>query len=380
MNVTGSLLRVILLALLLGAGVLFLPRLASRLFPSGGEEAVKRSSADLSGEVGRIHQAVLDSVSGLGIDPSTVEIREEEAVEREGQRVVPRRLNAFLPEGTTREGVERAFQQHLKSSSPTAQVYFTTPDPVTLGVRISTGRFPTHHILLSESLPEDPSFPPEHPPVLALLVDGVGEASPAVEEALSWRLPVTLAIRPYQPLSVAYARDAARSSKEVLLHLDSEALRSPDPLMAPRDAVPFVGGVYVRGGGVELGEGKPLRALVEALSASGLPLLLAQPPPGGAALAWCRVAKVPAAEAQVIFQPEKGEKAVVEAMIRARNLAVRQGRAIVVAPADAAGLAVLKKFGVGAREKGYRFAFASEVVRRGTERPESGEGRAVNSP
>lgn len=380
MNLLGRAIRGVVGLVVLAALLAFvLPLAWERVFPTGGGGAGREDLAALDARIAEVDRALARALAPLGIDPRGIVETPLPPEEREGVTFRPSSLRIPLPEDADRARIEGAIRAETGRLGFPAQVYFTDPDEVTWGVRISLGKFPTHRVTLHPPLPADPVVDARHPPVVALMLTGVGAASADVEAAIAWDRPLTLSIRPWEPHSIRYAGEASRAAKEVLVELPLGAAgTAPGGGMdAALASVPFVAGAAISHSGDALPDAPAVASLVERLGALSLPLILLAPPEGSPVRALARAAGLAVEEPAARLDPAEGDEALESAALRALNIAARRGRALVAAPADPKGIKALLDLAAGMRERGYRFAFASEVARMGVA---SGPGSPLRSP
>ncbi|MCK6527389.1 divergent polysaccharide deacetylase family protein [Myxococcota bacterium] len=360
-----------------GLLAVLLPHAWDRVFPAGGRGAEREDPATLAARVAEVDRALARALAPLGVDPRGIVETPLPPEEREGVSFRPSSVRIPLPEGADRGRIEGAIRAETGRLGFPAQVYFTDPDEVTWGVRISLGKFPTHRVTLHPPLPADPVVDPRHPPVVALLLTGVGAASPDVEAAIAWDRPLTLSIRPWEPHSIRYAGEASRAAKEVLVELPRGGAAPGGGLDEALASVPFVAGVAISEPDEALPDASAATVLVKRLEALSLPLILLDPPATSPIRAQARAGRVPLEEPAARLDPAVGDEALESAALRALNIAVRRGRALVTASADPRGIKALLDLAEGMRKKGYRFVFASEVARLGAA---SGPGSPPGSP
>lgn len=73
-------------------------------------------------------------------------------------------------------------------------------------------------------LPPSPAHATESAPVIAIIIDDLGDRLPEGEQAIALPGPVACAFLPHTPYAASLARRAAEAGKEVLLHLPLQAV------------------------------------------------------------------------------------------------------------------------------------------------------------
>ncbi|MCK6506828.1 divergent polysaccharide deacetylase family protein [Myxococcota bacterium] len=140
-----------------------------------------------------------------------------------------------VPPGRAAEEVAQGLRQAARAEG--VELHLVPRDELDALVRVYAGSAPRRALLLVPTLPAD-TTPPAAPnrrerPLLGLVIGGLGEREAAALVATP--LPLTVAVRPFLPHSLAVARDAARAWQEVLVDVAEPEL---DPAAA-RAAVPF---------------------------------------------------------------------------------------------------------------------------------------------
>lgn len=147
-----------------------------------------------------------------------------------------------VPPGRAAEEVAQGLRQAARAEG--VELHLVPRDELDALVRVYAGSAPRRALLLVPTLPAD-TTPPAAPnrrerPLLGLVIGGLGEREAAALVATP--LPLTVAVRPFLPHSLAVARDAARAWQEVLVDVAEPEL---DPAAA-RAAVPFSTGLLLR--------------------------------------------------------------------------------------------------------------------------------------
>lgn len=225
------------------------------------------------------------------------------------------------------------------------EVYTSLVDGIDVELRAYHGPRLRQQLLLVPDLPEPPSFGygKQHlkRPMLALIVTGLGDA--ADQQAISAKVPITVAIQPFTPFSLRNARLAAINGHEVLVDLPTG--------MAPADgqsAIPHASGIWVNS--------TPVRAL----SPSDVVVVPADMIGDASRL----VQQPGRSQSRILAAQHSDRRNAIETLNRARHIAVRSGSAAMMIDIDDPGVGAVIAWAESAASHGYRMVLATESVRR----------------
>lgn len=261
-----------------------------------------------------------------------------------------------LPQGAAARDLELALRAEPRLDG--AEVYVTPVDDLLWRLRIlERGRL-LHLRDVRPWLPERPQVSRTDPPELGIVVLFEQPDDPAVRGVGGWKAPLALGLPPFAPHAVKSARQAAWSSKGVVVLVDPGQDLEEQLLAAPE-----AGAVLLR---------QPLPAGMDPSEwlapAHQLGLVLLDGSPGDT-VALRRAAD----ELGVACARLAAHLGRPEAEVLARNLAVRRGHGIVTVDGTVEGLALLEEFIADARADGYEIRFPVEVARLASG-PRSGPG------
>lgn len=246
-----------------------------------------------------------------------------------------------LPPDTTPLDAANEIRTHAQIEN--IELYVSPVDGLDAEIRAYAGPALRQQLLLIPSLPKE-TRPPRvstlrERPLIALIVAGLGAKRAPWLTAQT--MPLTVAVRPYQPFSLRQARGAAQSWHEVLVDVRAhpESLRGSDALGKIMDAIPFCTGI--------LSDTSPRVPLSDPFA------VFVQPGARGSTPAFLRKHWVPAQRRQ--------RRSAAETLSRTRLLAVQNGAAAIVLEADDEELPEILDW--AAKEQGFRIALASEVLR-----------------
>ncbi len=221
------------------------------------------------------------------------------------------------------------------------ELHAATRDLLDAEVRVYAGSHLRQEVLLVTALPAETPLPApvnrRERPLVSIIVGGLGQRQET--RIVRTEAPLSVAIAPWQPHSLALARDAAMAWQEVLIDVGSDV----DDIAAARAALPFSSGLLARPG-VEsraadaLGEGEVLVALRE-LSALG---------PVGA---------------RVLLPWQARGRRAAELRARIRALSERDGTCALFVEAEDPALPELLTWAAEGHSHGYRLVHASELLR-----------------
>jgi len=364
-----------LAALLLGVGAVVIPWGWERAFPTADAPDASPPAETLdSAAIESVNERLADVLSTLGVTPEAIESSHEEERQTGDHAWTFTRTTVDLPQQTSQDELDIAFARWPSN----VEAFVTRADELTWSVRVYSGKYPVHQLVLRQPLDPDPAVDPATPPRLAVVLTGVGARSADVEQLINLPVPLTLALLPYRSHSLRYATDAARAAKEVAVHLvfdeplTSRALSGmsiPPPLSVTMgqaafanrlvddlDAIPHTSGAVLASGTPTPGDYGSMEVLVDALQQRDLYLMDHEPVDRGVALQVAHRASVPASNATTVLGVD------AESVLRLRNLAVRRGEAIAVAPVTEGTGDSLAQFVADRLDEGYQLVFASELV------------------
>jgi hypothetical protein len=255
-----------------------------------------------------------------------------------------------LPRGATARDLELALR--AEPGLRGTEIYVTSVDDLLWRLRVLEGGRVLHRRDVRPWLPERPLISGSDPPELGFVVLFEEQDDAAVRGVGGWKAPLALGLPAFAPHAVKSARQAAWSSKGVIVLIDP-ALDLQEQLLA----APEAGGVLLSGplpAGVEPAEWlEPIDRLgLVLLDGSGGDSTAVRQAADGAGVAWARVvASLGTPEAEVL----------------GLNLAVRRGHGIVTVHGTEEGLALLERFIDEARTDGYAIHFPVEVARLATD-------------
>jgi len=216
---------------------------------------------------------------------------------------------------------------------------------------------------------------------VAVIVDEVGGRWDVFESLRDLRKPVTLALLPGLPLTLAIAREALRSGTEVLLDLPMEPYRYPqiDPgpgallMSMPGDelrrmvgrhleAVPGVVGITNHMGSRLTEDRARMRAVLDVLSARRLFLVDAYTSNLSVAYDEARQLGLRAARRQIVVDPARGEEGARASWAEVAVWAERRGEAIVIAHGHPLTPRLLREYIPSWEAQGLKLVPVSELV------------------
>lgn len=225
-----------------------------------------------------------------------------------------------------------------------------------------------------------PALDPVPGPVIAVVIDDLGDQLEAGRQALALPAVVSVAILPHTPYGETLALEAHAAGREVWLHQPLQAVEpgplGPGAILLDMDratlaqtladnltAVPHVVGVNNHMGSMLTRHPGHMAWLMEELAARELMFLDSRTTAQTVALETARAAGVAAAERDVFLDSDPDPEAIRAQLHRAEQLAAEQGYAIVIGHPYPATLAVLAEALPELRRAGYRLVAASRVVR-----------------
>jgi len=259
-----------------------------------------------------------------------------------------------LPEGDSAPQVARRLESVLEEVDDRLDAYVTTDDELDADVRIYAGKRLVAHPSLEPPLGAPPDIESGRPPLLAVVVTGLGREGSVAETLMASPVPFSVALEPFAPFTLRLSRTAVLHHKEVLidLHPDHE-------LVAALEAVPYASGVLVT---------MPPDALpADTLVARDLYVLDGTDEVEAAALRTARNAGVAVLSADVLLDGDPGPS-----LQRARHLAALHGEVVVVVDVDDEARSEVFRWLAEVRDD-LRLAFVTEVLdveRLGLDAPE----------
>ncbi len=374
-----SLRYLLLVGVLAGAAAVVIPWAWRVAFPTPEEVGVEPPRTVSGEDIGEVNEYLADTLAALGVSAEMVVSSEEEARELEGEAWTFTRTTVDLPRPLHEEELRRTFEAWPEGS----EAFLTQLDELTWSLRVYLGKRPVQQLVLRLPLDPAPAVNPDEPPGLAVVLVGVGARDEGVEEVLAAPHPLTVAVLPYRSHSLRYATDAARAAKEVAVHLQfDEQTATPQPagmalppllnlamelvpfatkLGEDLDAVPYASGAVLASDSPTTADFERMEMTAEALDVRGLYLLDLLPVHRGVALQVAQRQGLRAASCAASVGADATPEERELALLRARNLAVLRGSALLVVHPHAEGLAWLRPFIEQRRDEGYRLAFASEL-------------------
>lgn len=241
------------------------------------------------------------------------------------------------PPGRPTQEVAQALRQAARAEG--IELHLAPRDELDVLVRVYAGSNARRELLLVPTLP--PDSPPaaasnrRERPLLGLVIAGLGaREAPVVRSPL----PLTVAVRPYLPHSLAVARDAARAWQEVLVEVNDPQ----QDLAAARAAIPFQTGLLLR----EETVGVLSRAGLEGLVVT--PLRAGDPLPAGLLVlgAW-----------------QSRQRGAAELQARISHLLASRGATAVLIEHDDPDLPGLLAWAAQVGSTRYRLVLAHELAR-----------------
>ncbi|TCK06190.1 divergent polysaccharide deacetylase family protein [Marinobacterium mangrovicola] len=184
-------------------------------------------------------------------------------------------------------------------------------------------------------------------PKLVLIIDDVGLNLERGRAAIALPGPITYAILPFRPHSRELSREASAQSKEVILHAPMENTRhlklGPGALTPEQsreqmqkqlsdslDSIPEAIGVNNHMGSLLTQLDEPMSWVMEVIHNRGLFFIDSRTTAATRALAMAQSAGVPAAERNVFLDHDRSIEAITHEFKRAVDLALTEGRAVVI--------------------------------------------------
>ncbi len=387
------LVRLVVLGALLGAGgVVAVPWAWRTVFPTpadtavaDGDRSTTTGDAPRGEDLDAVNQTIAGALGLLDVQPGAILRSTDELRRRGGLGWTFTTTVVDLPRWTTDRAVERAFADWPEG----ADAFLTHPDELTLCVRVYVGKTPVHKVILRQPLDPDPAVDPDRPPRLAVVIDGVGDRSEAVERLLGMDQPLTVGVIPYRSHSLRYATDAARASMEVAAELVSPDLPDPEdgpvgaagivplgldptvPLeqVASRiaedlQAVPYASGAVVDSTSPTVADPERMDRLARDLADRGMFLLDRAEAHEGVAFQMAARHAVAAAVSTAALDCSAEGEVRHRSLLRLRNLATTRGAAVLTVRRAGECVDQLEEFMDDRRREGYQLVFASEVIGR----------------
>lgn len=369
----------LLSTVLVGLGILVVPWAWERVFPASAVADVPATARHLDRAIDEVQGQIALDLRALGVGPGDIAATTTEERTRDDQLWTFTRTTVDLVDEATEAEIRAAFGTWPDG----IEAFVTRPDELTWSVRIYASTFAVHQVLLRLPLDPEPALDPAAPPRLAVVLTGLGERSDAAERWIVTPYPLTLALRPYHSHTMRYATDAARASKEVAVQLDFDAPPAQAPpkmALPPRlslemepqalrarleedlAAVPYASGAVLVQGSPTTRDATAMEGLAQVLRDQRGYLLDEGAGGDGVAIEMARREAVPAAAGAVRVAPDAGADGAARDLLRARNLAVRRGDAVLCVPVEVAETAALEGFLAERVEEGYRLVFASELI------------------
>jgi len=216
---------------------------------------------------------------------------------------------------------------------------------------------------------------------LAIVIDDLGYDPAAAEAVFRIELPLTLAVLPHLPYSVAIAEEAYRRGFPVLLHLPMESAETGTKResielhtgMTPEEVarmvagmlqtVPHAVGVNNHQGSRATADPALMAALMPVLRERGLFFIDSRTSAESQAYRLARHAGVPAAHRTVFLDDTPAREATLRQLHLAVDEAQRQGWAIAIGHPHPSTLEALREFLPGLGAQGVQLVYASQLAR-----------------
>lgn len=251
-----------------------------------------------------------------------------------------------LPQGASARDLELALRDAPGLAG--AEIYVTPVDDLLWRLRVLQQGQLLHRSDVRPWLPARPQVSGTDPPELGFVVLFEQADDAGVRGVAGWKAPLALGLPPFAPHAVKSARQAAWSSKGVVVLADP-AIDLEEQLLA----APEAGAVLLR---QPLPGGVDPRAWLEPVDRFGLVLLDGLPGDSAALRRAAEELDVGCARLATHLGGPEGE-------VLGRNLAVRRGHGIITVDGTGEGLALLEAFIEDARADGYAIRFPVEVAR-----------------
>jgi len=216
-------------------------------------------------------------------------------------------------------------------------------------------------------------------PMVAIVLDDMGNDLQRGISALDLPGPVTYAFLPFTPHAQRLARSAASRGREVMLHLPMQPLdgaaAGPGGLSAEMDraalqeqvrrdleAVPGVVGVNNHMGSAMTGDGDRMGWLMEVLAERGLFFLDSRTHTDTVAETVAREQGLPSGRRHVFLDNERDEAAIRASFERLLRQASRTGRAVAIAHPYPETLAVLQSELSLREQRGWQLVPVSQIL------------------
>ena len=368
----------LIVVVILGISWWAIPKAWQAVFPTPTSSTPSTSDTPLdSGELEAVNESLALLLGELGLGSDDIITSEEITRELEGYAWIFTRTEVALPSDLDEDRIH-----HATARLPDeVDAFLTQPDELSISLRIYLGKTPVHQLLMFRPLDPAPPIDPGAPPRLAIVIEGVGLRSEAVEQLIHEPLPLTVAVLPYGSHSLRYATDAAQASKEVLVQLtfdhsapeESAGMARPSSLdlsmdpaqfrqraLEDMEAVPYTSGVVIRSNTPTTSDAARMESLASLLADQNLFLLDGQPAADGVALQMANRQDVPSGIATATLNGNQDE----HSLLRLRNLASLRGEAILMVQLEEGVDETLRSFVEERQAEGYRFVFASELIDR----------------
>lgn len=222
---------------------------------------------------------------------------------------------------------------------------------------------------------------PSHPPLVAIVIDDLGNDRAALEHIRLWPFPVSGAVLPALAGSQDAARGLAQSGKDVLLHLPMEPKGSPAVkpgpgvvLVSQSDAeiattvesdlasVPGAVGVNNHMGSLATADPRVMRAVARVLSSRNLFFLDSRTTDATVAIDAARDARVRTASRKVFLDDVQREDAIEASLAGLVEKARAEGSAIGIGHPYPSTLAVLDRELPRLASRGVRLVRVRDLV------------------
>ena len=261
----------------------------------------------------------------------------------------------YLPQELTPERVEGVLESIAPPGGATLSWTSSATDDLSVVIEARLDRLPTHIVEVVPWLSPASAELSLRPPQIAVILAGQGDAWYPNDRMLDLAVPLTVAIRPYAPYALEWAEQARASGKEVLVDW-GDGRGATAQLRDRVAAVPFAKGLLIPSWAPG-GEGD-LAPLFSLLGTNGLSVISS----GHEVVDAAQASGLVAARA---FTPGGGRRDVRRELIRAQNLAVLHGSALVCLSPRPGELGIVMSWLIGLERAGFEAATASEALRRG---------------
>lgn len=252
---------------------------------------------------------------------------------------------------------------------------------------------PAKHHVKTPSARQRPAVKKEVPPALpatvpqkhlarvSIVIDDMGQDTRLLDEVISLKVPLSVAVLPYQRYSSDIARKAKSAGLDVLLHLPMQPREKIAGLgqgaltdgmteeeltktaVADLASVPGAVGVNNHMGSALTEEAAPMRVLMRLLNDKGLFFLDSRTSPASVAYKTARDGGVKAATRDVFLDDSNAPEDIEKQFQRMVDIAHRRGQAVAIGHPRPATLAVLRERLPGLEKQGVELVKITELVK-----------------